>query len=115
MDRASTRLKQLNHRAREAAVRARQRKSTSAKKLVAEIRRKLERGQIEHQQAIARRKEASALLSEQEELAKLIERKQIARERAVATFLKRWNRDYDRKLASIRKNASLRRKWLQRQ
>lgn len=114
-DKAATRLKQLKPRASETAARARQRKGTSAKRLADEMRRKLERARIEHQQTIARRKEASALLAEQKELTKLIERKQIARERAVATFLKRWNREYNRKLALIKKNASLRRKWLQRQ
>lgn len=112
-DKAAKLRKQLQRKAREATATARQRKSPSAKRSADEIRRKLEGARIEHRQALGRHKEAKALLSEQRELAKLIERKQIARERAVEAFLKKWNREYDRRLGLIKKNAALRRKWLQ--
>jgi hypothetical protein len=113
-DKAATRRQQSRRKASEAAAKARQRNTAAARRLAEEMHHKLKRAEMEHQRAIVQHKEARVLLSEQKELAKLIERKQSARGRAVAAFLKKWNREYDKRLALIRKNASLRRKWLQR-
>lgn len=69
------------------------------------------------QAAAARRAEATAvnlegkkLVQEQEQLRKSLERKDCAREKAVAAFIKKWDKDYDNATAAKRKNVALRKK-----
>lgn len=43
---------------------------------------------------------------------KKLEKKEAAKQRAVAQFLKKWEHDYDRKTKILEKNASQRERWL---
>lgn len=65
-------------------------------------------------QAAARLREARNLLREQKQLAREAERKERAKQRAVAAFLKKWERDYDLEMKRKKKNIMLRKKEVRR-
>ena len=44
---------------------------------------------------------------------KTLDKKEAAKQKAVAQFLKRWERDYDREIKMLEKNANKRARWLQ--
>ena len=59
-------------------------------------------------------REARKLLREQRQLSKEIERKNKARKRAVAAFLKKWDRQYDLEMKRKKKNIKLRREEIRK-
>lgn len=65
-------------------------------------------------EAAARLREAKKLLREQRQLAKEAEQKERAKQRAVAAFLKKWERDYDMEMKRKKKNIKLRKEELRR-
>jgi len=65
-------------------------------------------------EAAANLREARRILREQQQLAKAVERKERARERAVAAFVKRWEREYDLDMQRKKKNIKLRKQEIQR-
>ena len=64
--------------------------------------------------AAANLREARKILREQEQLAREADRKERARERAVAAFVKKWNREYDLEMRRKKKNIELRKKEIRR-
>lgn len=65
-------------------------------------------------EAAAKLREARKILREQEHLVKELERKERAKERAVAAFVKKWEREYDLEMRRKKKNITLRKRELQR-
>lgn len=65
-------------------------------------------------ESAARLRETKKLVREETQLAREAERKERARERAVAAFLKKWEREYDLEMRRKQKNIELRRRELQR-
>jgi paraquat-inducible protein B len=65
-------------------------------------------------EAAAKLREARRILREQQQLVRALERKERARERAVAAFLKKWEREYDLDMQRKKKNIKLREQELQR-
>lgn len=57
-------------------------------------------------------REKRQLAREEKQLAREAERKERARERAVAAFLKKWEREYDLEMQRKKKNIKLRRREL---
>ncbi|MFT5658176.1 MAG: hypothetical protein ACI9KN_001455 [Gammaproteobacteria bacterium] len=57
-------------------------------------------------------REWKKLVQEQEHLRNRLERKNCAREKAVAAFIKKWDKDYDNATAARRKNVALRKKFV---
>ena len=55
-------------------------------------------------------RELKLMVLDQRALLKALEKKEIARQAAVARFLKEWERDYDRKMRRKQKNARIRKK-----
>ena len=55
-------------------------------------------------------RELKLMVRDQRALLKALEKKEIARQAAVARFLKEWERDYDRKMRRKHKNARIRKK-----
>ena len=55
-------------------------------------------------------RELKLMVRDQRALLKALEKKEIARQAAVARFLKEWERDYDRKMRRKQKNARIRKK-----
>lgn len=88
-------------------------KGAAATKKINNARRRSTLAKTTHAAAAARYKEALALLREQKLLARAAEQKERAKQRAIAEFARKWEREYDRKLAIMRKNVSLRKKWIQ--
>ena len=66
------------------------------------------------QEAAAMLREAKKLVREEKQLTREAERKERARERALAAFLKKWDREYDLEMQRKQKNIALRRRELQR-
>ena len=65
-------------------------------------------------ESAARLREMKKLVREETQLAREAERKARARDRAVAAFLKKWEREYDLEMRRKQKNIELRRRELQR-
>jgi len=61
-------------------------------------------------EAAAKLKEARKLLREQEQVTREAERKERARERALAAFLRKWERQYDAEMKRKKQNIRLRKK-----
>lgn len=80
-------------RAKQVMLAARQRAKTSTR-----LRR----------EAFGKLREARNLLREQRQLVREAERKQRAKERAVANFVKKWEREYDLEMKRKKKNIKLR-------
>ena len=57
-------------------------------------------------------RERKKLVQEQEQLRNRLERKNYTREKAVAAFIKKWDKDYDNATAARRKNVALRKKFV---
>lgn len=63
-------------------------------------------------EASTRLREAKKLLREQKQLVKEAEQKERAKERAVAVFLKKWEREYDLEMRRKKQNIKLRKEQL---
>ncbi len=103
---------QMKERLDSVKAKAHQGKTTAAKQPEHAARKQLQAASKQRQKAAARYKEASMLLREQKQLAKEFERKERAKEKAVAAFIKKWERDYDRDMARKKQNIELRKKMI---
>ncbi len=65
-------------------------------------------------EAVANLREARAMLREQKQLARESARKERARERAVAAFVKKWDREYDLEMRRKKQNIELRKQEIRR-
>ena len=57
---------------------------------------------------LAEHRELNLMVRDQRALLKALEKKEVARQAAVARFLEEWERDYDRKMRRKKKNAQIR-------
>lgn len=119
LGRAETELKktkkyeaQMKERHNKAKAKTRQANTAAAKQTEHAARKRLQAASKQRQKAAARHKEASMLLHEQEQLAKELERKERAKKKAVAAFIKKWEREYDRDVARKKQNIELRKKMV---
>lgn len=64
-------------------------------------------------EAAARVRDLKKLVREEQQLAREAERKDRARERAVAAFLRKWEREYDLEMQRKKKNIKLRKRELE--
>ncbi len=105
VEQARTREKKAAERLRAVKSRAQNAKSAVSRKAVSAARERVLKAADQRAEAAARHREAKTLFQEQQQLAKWLERKQRARERAVAAFIKKWDKEYDqsteRKLSNI--------------
>ena len=62
----------------------------------------------ERVEAAAKLREARKILREQEQIAREADRKERAKERAIAAFAKKWEREYDLEMRRKKKNIKLR-------
>ncbi|MFQ6024322.1 MAG: hypothetical protein ACE5NW_16530 [Acidiferrobacterales bacterium] len=109
---AFLKLKTVRQATKDAIRKARIIKGATATKKINNARRRLTLAKTEHRAATARYKEAGMLLREQKLLASAAEQKERAKQKAIAEFVRKWEREYDRKLAIATKNVSLRKKWI---
>ncbi|MFQ5545570.1 MAG: hypothetical protein ACE5FE_06305, partial [Acidiferrobacterales bacterium] len=105
-------LKTVRQATKDAIRKARIIKGATATKKINTARRRLALAKTEHRAAAGRYKEARMLLREQKLLARAAEQKERAKQKAIAEFVRKWEREYDRKRAIATKNVSLRKKWI---
>lgn len=97
-----------------ARARARDSKLKRTADAVLTARQRLNESKKHRIEIAARLREATKILREQEQLAREHERKERARERAVARFLKNWEREYDLEMQRKKKNIKLRKQHIRR-
>ncbi len=102
--------KKAEERLRAVKVRCQNIKSAVSRKTVSAARVRVQKATAQRSEAAARHREAKLLLQEQGQLAKSLERKQRAREKAVADFIKKWDKDYDKSTERKRSNIAARKK-----
>lgn len=97
-----------------AKLRAQGRNSKQSSKVLLTFRQRAKELSVLRKDAAASLREAKKLLREQEQLAKEAARRERAKERALAAFLKKWEREYDLEMKRKKKNIALRKEGLQR-
>ncbi len=85
-------------------------KSAVSRKAVSAARERVRKAAAQRIEALARQREAKTLFQEQEQLAKSLQRKQRAREKAVAAFIKKWDKEYNMSTERKRNNIAARKK-----
>lgn len=110
LDQARRQEKKAAERLRAVKGRALNAKSAVSRKAVSAARERVRNAALQRSEAAARHREAKTLLKDQAQLAKSLERKQRAREKAVAAFIKQWDKDYDKTTALKRNNIAARKK-----
>lgn len=84
--------------------------STRSQVAVRTARERAKSASKRRREALANLREARSLLREQQQLARDAERKERAKQRAVAAFLKQWEREYDLEMKRKKKNIKLRKR-----
>ncbi len=110
LDQARCQEKKAAERLRAVKDRALNVKSAVSRKAVSAALERVSEASAQRSEAAANHREAKTLQQDQARLAKSLERKQRAREKAVAAFIKKWDKDYDQTTAFKRNNIAARKK-----
>jgi len=111
---ARTREKKASEHLRKVQARARNSNSAVTQDSVLDARERSQGATARRVEATAVHREGKKLVQEQEHLRKVLERKDSARRKAVAAFIKKWDKDYDNATAAKRKNVALRKKLVRK-
>ena len=107
---ALTREEKAIEHLREVQARARNTDSVVTRDSVRDSRARSQAAAARRAEDLTVHREGKKLVQEQEQIRNRLERKNCAREKAVAAFIKKWDKDYDNATAAKRKNVALRKK-----
>ena len=94
-------------------LRHKQKNNPQTKRACESVVNKLELTKQQCIESVSRFRDIKQIVRDLRAVYKRLERKEAAKQKAVAQFLKKWERDYDRKVKIHEKNANQRRRWLQ--
>lgn len=97
----------------EARLRHKQKNTAQTKRACESAANKLKLAKQQYAEAVSGLRDIKQIVRDLRAVSKKLEKKEAAKQKAVAQFLKKWERDYDRKIALLEKNAEQRRRWLQ--
>jgi hypothetical protein len=88
--------------------------TAQTKRAVATVRKRLEVAVQQHQVLLSDYREQKLMVRDQRDLCRSLEKKEEARQKAVARFLKQWEREYDHEIR-LKEKAIRKREWLGKQ
>ena len=84
-----------------------------AKRVVDTAANKLKNAIQQRNEVVSSFRDMKQMVSDQRAMCKKLEEKEAAKQKAVARFLKKWERDYDREIKLREKKAKQRRRWME--
>ncbi len=103
VDESRLRLNDLRNNSKEKNTKQTQRRLEASKNRLSDLRQQRDNMLLEY-------RELKLMVRDHRALLKALEKKEAARQAAVARFLKDWERDYDRKMRRKQKNTRIRKK-----
>ena len=97
----------------QAKLRHKESNTTQSKKAAETAARKLRVGIQQRNEAVSQFRDMKQVVRDQRVMYKKLQRKEAAKQKAVAQFLKQWEREYDREIRLREKKAKQRRRWLE--
>lgn len=86
--------------------------SSQARRACESAVKKLALANQQYKESVSGFRDIKQIVRDHRAVYKKLEKKEAAKQKAVAQFLKKWERDYDRKTKMLEKNASQRERWL---
>ena len=97
----------------EARLKHKQKNTPQTKRTSETVAKKLQLALQKRNEAVSRFRDMKQIVRDQRAMYKKLEKKEVAKQKAVAKFLKTWERDYDREIKLREKKAKQRRRWMQ--
>lgn len=96
----------------EARLRHKREDSSQTRRACESATKKLALANKQYKESVSGCRDIKQIVRDHRAVYKKLEKKEAAKQKAVAQFLKKWERDYDRKTRILEKNASQRERWL---
>lgn len=97
----------------ETRLRHKQKNTPQTKRACETVANKLKLAIQQRNELVSEFRDIKQIARDQRGMCKKLEKKEAAKQKAVAQFLKKWERDYDREIKLREKKAKQRRRWLQ--
>lgn len=111
--RHQTKMRDLRTLLSEKRLRHKQKNTPQTKRACETVANKLKLAIRQRNETVSDFREIKQIVRDQRTMCKKLEKKEAAKQKAVAQFLKKWERDYDREIKLREKKAKQRRRWLQ--
>ena len=105
-------VRQLRTLLSEARLRRKEKNTPQSKRACESVANKLNHAIQRRNEVVSQFREMKQIVRDQKAMLKKLEKKEAAKQKAVAQFLKKWEREYDREIKLREKKARQRKRWL---
>jgi hypothetical protein len=105
-------VRQLRALLTETRLRHKEKNTPQSKRACESVANKLSNAIQRRDERVSQFRDMKQIVRDQQAMCRKLERKEAAKQKAVAQFLKKWERDYDREIRLREKKARQRRRWL---